>query len=167
MNVRSVSIGAILWASVSSVAAGAQSQPAPAPTHEAAVRAVVARYVEAREARDQAAVAAVFTADADQLVSSGEWRTGREQVVSGSLESTQRTGGSREILVERVRFLGDGVAIADGRYTIRGLETGERRMWTTFVMTRTDQGWRIAAIATCSPQPSSRLASVGRARCSV
>ena len=113
--------------------------------------AVVASYVQAREARDQAAVAALFTADADQLVSSGEWRQGREQVVSGSLASTQRTGGSREIVVERVRLLGDTVAIADGRYTIRGLDTGERRMWTTFVMTRTAEGWRIAAIRNMLP----------------
>ena len=107
--------------------------------------------MEAREARDQSAVAALFTADADQLVSSGEWRQGREEVVSGSLASTERTGGSREIVVERVRFLGDAVAIADGRYTIRGLETGERRMWTTFVMTRTAEGWRIAAIRNMLP----------------
>jgi uncharacterized protein (TIGR02246 family) len=151
MNVRSVTACAILWACVASVAPGAESQPGATPQHEVAIRAVVARYVAAREARDQAAVAALFTADADQLVSSGEWRTGREQVVSGSLASTQRTGGSREIVVERVRVLGDAVAIADGRYTIRGLETGERRMWTTFVMTRTAEGWRIAAIRNMLP----------------
>jgi uncharacterized protein (TIGR02246 family) len=145
MNVRSVSACAILWAGV------AIATPGAAPQDDAAVRHVVARYVEAREARDQAAVAALFTADADQLVSSGEWRHGREQVVSGSLASTERTGGSREIVVERVRFLGDAVAIADGRYTIRGLESGERRMWTTFVLTRTADGWRIAAIRNMLP----------------
>ncbi len=147
-----VSACTLLWACVASVAPGAAPpHPGAAPPHDAAIRAVVARYVEAREARDQSAVAALFTVDADQLVSSGEWRQGREEVVSGSLASTERTGGSREIVVERVRFLGDAVAIADGRYTIRGLETGERRMWTTFVMTRTAEGWRIAAIRNMLP----------------
>ena len=147
-----VSACTLLWVCVASVAPGAAPpQAGAAPPHDAAIRAVVARYVEAREARDQSAVAALFTADADQLVSSGEWRQGREEVVSGSLASTERTGGSREIVLERVRFLGDAVAIADGRYTIRGLETGERRMWTTFVMTRTAEGWRIAAIRNMLP----------------
>ena len=52
---------------------------------EAAVRDVVKRYVDAREARDAKALAALFTEDADQLTSSGEWRKGREQVVQGGL----------------------------------------------------------------------------------
>lgn len=118
---------------------------------EQAVRDVVRRYVAAREARDPAAVAALFTADADQLVSSGEWRLGREKVVEGSLASTERTGGRRQIAVERVRFVSDDVAIADGRYTIAGLETGDRRMWSTFVMAKDAGAWKIAAIRNMLP----------------
>lgn len=121
---------------------------------EAPIRALVQQYVDAREARDSAAVAALFTAEVDQLVSSGEWRLGRDQVVSGSLASTQRTGGTREIVVERVRFVSDGVAIADGRYTIHGGQGGDRRMWSTFVMARTPEGWRIAAIRNMLPAPA-------------
>lgn len=117
---------------------------------EAAIRALVQQYVDARDARDSKAVAALFTADADQLVSSGEWRRGRDQVVTGSLASTERTGGRREIAIEDVRFLGDEAAIADGRYTISGLQTGDRRMWTTFVVVRSDR-WRIAAIRNMLP----------------
>jgi uncharacterized protein (TIGR02246 family) len=116
-----------------------------------AVRAVVGRYVAAREARDPAAVAALFTADADQLVSSGEWRIGRGKVVEGSLASTERTGGKREIAVDRVRFVSDDVAVADGRYTIAGLETGDRRMWSTFVMVKDAGAWKIAAIRNMLP----------------
>lgn len=118
---------------------------------EAAIRALVQQYVDAREARDSKAVAALFTADADQLVSSGEWRRGRDQVVTGSLASTERTGGRREIAIEHVRFLGDEAAIADGRYTISGLQTGDRRMWTTFVVVRSPDRWRIAAIRNMLP----------------
>ena len=55
---------------------------------EAAVREVVQRYQDAREARDAKALAALFTDDADQLTSSGEWRKGRDQVVQGGLRSS-------------------------------------------------------------------------------
>jgi uncharacterized protein (TIGR02246 family) len=116
-----------------------------------AVRDVVRQYVDAREARDPKAVAALFTSDADQLVSSGEWRAGRENVVSGSLASTER-GGRRTIDVERVRFVSKDVAIADGRYSITGMGEGaDRRMWSTFVMTKGPAGWRIAAIRNMLP----------------
>jgi uncharacterized protein (TIGR02246 family) len=119
---------------------------------EAAVRAVVARYVDARERRDPKAVAALFTADADQLVSSGEWRLGRDQVVTGSLASSEQSGGKRTIEVERVRFVSKEVAVADGRYAITGLQTGgDRRMWSTFVMVKEGAVWRIAAIRNMLP----------------
>ena len=96
----------------------------------------MSRYVDAREARDSKAVAALFTVDADQLVSSGEWRLGRDTVVSGSIASSAQSGGTRRIDVERVRFVAQDVAVADGRYSITGAEGGDRRMWSTFVMVR-------------------------------
>src|SRR5216117_2684999 len=40
------------------------------------IREVVRKYMAARELQDPKAVEALFTADADQLVSSGEWRRG-------------------------------------------------------------------------------------------
>jgi uncharacterized protein (TIGR02246 family) len=138
-------VGVTILTTISIV--GRQSRSAD----DQAVRDVVRRYVAAREARDPAAVAALFAADADQLVSSGEWRLGREKVVEGSLASTERTGGKREIAVERVRFVSDDVAIADGRYTIAGLETGDRRMWSTFVMAKDAGAWKIAAIRNMLP----------------
>jgi uncharacterized protein (TIGR02246 family) len=131
--------------------------PAQSPDPEAAVKAVVARYVEAREKRDAAAIEALFTKDADQLVSSGEWRKGREAVVKGTLASSESTGGHRTITVENVRFVASGVAIADGRYEITGMASGQdRRMWSTFVVTRTAEGWRIAAIRNMLPAAPAR-----------
>src|SRR5215472_14768980 len=110
---------------------------------EAAIKGVVARYVDAREKRDAAAIAALFTADADQLVSSGEWRKGREAVVKGTLASSEASGGRRTIEVETVRFLTPDVALADGRYEIAGASgAATRRMWSTFLITRTKDGWR-------------------------
>jgi uncharacterized protein (TIGR02246 family) len=129
-----------------------QSSARTAPgSDEEAVRAIVRRYVDAREARDPTAVAALFTADADQLVSSGEWRRGRDNVVSGTLASSAQSGGTRAIDVERVRFVSKDVALADGRYSITGLQTGDRRMWSTFVMVKEPGGWRIAAIRNMLP----------------
>ena len=45
-----------------------------AQTDESAIREVVQKYVNARELRDPKAVEALFTEDADQLVSDGVWR---------------------------------------------------------------------------------------------
>jgi uncharacterized protein (TIGR02246 family) len=123
---------------------------------EAAVRGLVARYIEAREKRDAAAIEALFAPDADQLVSSGEWRRGRDAVVRGTLASSQANGGQRSITVESVRFLSPDIALADGRYELTGLQGGgadTRRMWTTIVCRKTAAGWRIAAIRNMLPSP--------------
>jgi uncharacterized protein (TIGR02246 family) len=119
---------------------------------EAAVRAIVQKYMDARDHQDAHALEALFTADADQLVSSGEWRKGRAEVVKGTLASSQSTGGKRTITVTSVRFPASGVAVADGHYDLTGLAGGQtRNMWTTLVMTRTADGWRIAAIRNMLP----------------
>jgi uncharacterized protein (TIGR02246 family) len=123
----------------------------------AAVKTVVQKYVDAREHADPKAVESLFTDDADQLVSSGEWRKGRDAVVKGTLASSQATGGKRTVTVETVRFVAPGVAIADGRYEIAGTNGGEtRKMWSTFVMTKGASGWRIAAIRNMLPAAPAR-----------
>jgi uncharacterized protein (TIGR02246 family) len=129
---------------------GSTEQAKPQPD-AAAVRDVVKRYVDARERADAAAIAALFTDDADQLTSSGEWRRGRDAVVKGTLASSKQTGGTRTIAIETVRFPSKDTAIADGRYDITGSAGGDRRMWTSFVMTRDNTVWRIAAIRNMLP----------------
>jgi len=129
------------------------AQPAP----EAAIRDLVARYVDAREHRDAKVLESLFTSDADQLVSSGEWRKGRDALVRGTLASSEATGGRRSIAVESVRWLGPDAAIADGRYEIAATAAGQtRRMWTTILCLRTNEGWRIAAIRNMLPAPPAR-----------
>jgi uncharacterized protein (TIGR02246 family) len=124
------------------------------PGDEAAIKDVVARYVDARDRKDAKATEALFTPDADQLVSSGEWRTGRDAVVRGTMASSEASGGKRTITVETVRFLTPDTALADGRYEIAGLAAAPpRRMWSTFLITRTPSGWRIAAIRNMLPAP--------------
>ena len=119
---------------------------------ETAIRAVVSKYVDARERIDPKAVEPLFTEDADQLVSSGEWRKGREAVVKGSMASSTITGGKRTITVESVRFVTADVAIADGRYELANLASGaSRSMWTTIILKRSGKEWRITAIRNMLP----------------
>jgi len=132
--------------------AACAAQTATSPDDEAAIKDVVARYVDARDHKDAKATEALFTADADQLVSSGEWRKGRDAVVRGTMASSEASGGKRTITVETVRFLTPEAALADGRYEIAGVGgAAPRRMWSTFLITRTRDGWRIAAIRNMLP----------------
>ena len=139
------------------IAVGVTAVPAAAQTSaadETAVKEVVRKYVDAREKRDPKLLEALFTPDADQLVTTGEWRKGRENVVKGGMASSQANPGSRQIAIEVVRFIAPTVALADGRYEIAG-EAGAapRKMRTTFVMVRsgTPGEWRIAAIRNMAP----------------
>jgi uncharacterized protein (TIGR02246 family) len=116
---------------------------------EAVIREVVRKYVDARENRDAKVTEALFTNDADQLVSSGEWRKGREEVVRGTMASSASNQGKRTITVVSVRFLTADVALADGRYEIGGAES--RKMWTSLVLKRAPDGWRISAIRNMLP----------------
>lgn len=120
--------------------------PLLAQDDQAAIRGMVQKYLDARDKRDAKAVEGLFTSEADQLVSSGEWRKGRDAVMKGTLASSEATGGKRTINVETIRFLTKDAAIADGRY-----EINDRKMWSTFLMVRTPDGWKIGAIRNMLP----------------
>ena len=121
---------------------------------EAAVRDAVKLYVDARERGDAAALSGLFTSDADQLVSSGEWRRGREELVRGTLASSKSNAGTRTITLKTIRFPTSDVAIADGEYVIGASQTSAtRNMWTSFVMVRSQGRWRISAIRNMLPAP--------------
>jgi len=134
-----------------SLATNALHSP-PQSKNDVAIRDIVSKYVEAREKIDPKGVEVLFTNDADQLVSSGEWRKGRDAVVRGTMESSRRNEGKRSITVESIRFVSDDVAIVDARYDITSLAGGtSRNMWTTFVMKRAGNSWRISAIRNMLP----------------
>src|SRR5690606_33620642 len=119
---------------------------------EAAIRAVVASFIATREASDPESLRALLTEDADQRVTSGSVRAGRDAVVQGSLQTTQETGGRRTISLETIRFITADVAIADGPYDIVGRSDGpDRHYITTMVLRRVDGEWKIAAIRNMQP----------------
>ena len=136
---------------------GVFAADAQAPAEEPAIRALVQRYMDARDKQDPRAIESLFTADADQLVSSGEWRKGRPAVVKGTIASSQSNSGKRTITVESVRFLSSGVAVADGRYDLAGAAGGAtRHMWTSIIAVKTADGWKIAAIRNMLPAPPAK-----------
>ena len=133
-------------------ASTAQAQSAIGPD-EAAVRDVVRRYTEARELSDPKAIEALFTADADQYTTGGEWRRGVPQLVKGMIETSARNPGARVIAIAAVRFITTDVAIVDGDYTT-GADA--RRIWTTITVKRDSGRWRITAIRNIAPTNAAR-----------
>jgi uncharacterized protein (TIGR02246 family) len=126
--------------------------PAGAATDDQAIRELVARYAAARQSQDSKAIETLFTTDADQLVSSGEWRRGSAALVRGMLESSRSNSGARTIVVETVRMISPDVALADARYEIAATAGSEaRRMWSSFLCVKQAGGWRIAAIRNMLP----------------
>jgi uncharacterized protein (TIGR02246 family) len=139
--------------SAASIPATAQERSAD----DAAVRQIIQRYVDARETSDARAIESLFTPDADQLVSDGTWRRGRDELVRGVLDSSRRNPARRTITVETVRMLTPDVALADGRYIQKAQAGGsDRAMWTTIALKRTPEGWRIAAIRNMLPAAAAR-----------
>lgn len=119
---------------------------------EAAIKAVIQAFIDTREANDNAGLTAILTPDVDQRQTSGNMRSGRDAVVSGSLATTQATGGRRTITIDSLRFLSSDVAIADGRYDSIGRADGtDQRMLTSIVLRREADGWKIAAIRNMLP----------------
>jgi uncharacterized protein (TIGR02246 family) len=124
---------------------------------ETAIRAVIQAFLDTREKNDAAGLAALLTADVDQRQTSGNMRSGRDAVVSGSLTTQQSTGGRRTINVDSLRFIGPDVAIADGRYDSVGRADGtDRHMLTSMVLRREGGAWKIGAIRNTLPSDPAR-----------
>ena len=133
------------------------AQSADRAADEQAVRAVIQAFLDTREKNDAAGLAALLTPDVDQRQTSGNVRSGRDAVVSGSLATQESTGGRRTITVDSLRFVGADVAIADGRYDSIGRADGtDQRMLTSMVLRREGGMWKIAAIRNMLPSAPQR-----------
>lgn len=130
------------------IAVSSFAQSSSADDH--AIRDLVAAYVSARNADSPEQVRALFTPDADQIVSTGQWRKSLDSIVRGTGTSSQKER-SRSIKVESIRFIDRDVAIVDGRYETILLDGSARDMRTTLIVKRTPAGWRVAAIRNMKP----------------
>ena len=125
---------------------------APSPSGDSgAVRDVIDQYMRARNDKDADAIRQLFTPEADQLVSTGEWRKGLSSLVRGTSASSQKELGQSSITVESIRFIDPDVAIVDGRYQTTSLNGTVRKMWTTIIVKHTEGTWKITAIRNMLP----------------
>ena len=108
-------------------------------------------YAQAREKQDTVLLKEILTSDIDQLVSTGEWRSGINESIGGMKRSSESNPGSRRLTVEKIRFLNDESAIADARYEIQNPDGTMRKMWSTFIVAYQDKSWKISAIRNMLP----------------
>ncbi len=116
-----------------------------------AILRLIKTYSDARESQDSVLLKSILTDDVDQLVSSGEWRTGVDEAVKGMKQSSSENPGTRTLHVERIRFITPDAAIVDARYEIEGPNGGTRKMWSSFVVYDLGAVWKISAIRNMMP----------------
>jgi len=107
-------------------------------------------YSKARETKDTTLLKNILTKNVDQLVSSGEWRTGIEKAIEGMMQSSSSNPGERTLKVEKIRFLADAVALVDARYLIK-TDTIVRKLWSSFLVVDEGENWKISAIRNMQP----------------
>ena len=136
--------------------AGFGQVAAPASADDAAIRRVVQQQDEARNRGDWKALSELFTQDAEQLTSSGSWRRGRAAIEKGVAQSMGSVykGAKYTTKVESVRMLAPTVAMADGTFEISNIAGGStRRGHTTYLLVKSGDAWRIAAVRLMVPTP--------------
>lgn len=69
------------------------------------IYSLIDQYAQAREKQDTILLKKILTSDIDQLVSTGEWRSGIKESIGGMKRSSESNPGSRRLVVEKIRFL--------------------------------------------------------------
>src|SRR4051812_1718779 len=72
----------------------------PSPAQAKAITALIDHYSEAREKSDTTLLKTILTDDIDQLVSSGEWRSGIRPAIEGMLKSSTGSPGKRTLTID-------------------------------------------------------------------
>ena len=124
---------------------------APSEQQRKEISSLIDQYSQAREQKDTVLLKAILTTDIDQLVSDGEWRTGRNSAVQGMLKSSASRPGTRKLTIEKIRLLNPNSAIVDCRYEIQNSDGTLRKMWSTFIVVSTKRVWKITAIRNMLP----------------
>ena len=112
---------------------------------------LIAQYSRARESKDTILLKKIITTDIDQLVSTGEWRSGIGPAVKGMMKSSTNNPGSRTLRVDKIRLVTPVCAIVDCRYEIANANGNPRRMWSSFIVVANKGVWKIAAIRNMLP----------------
>ncbi|MEO9894311.1 SgcJ/EcaC family oxidoreductase [Aurantibacter sp.] len=112
---------------------------------------LIANYAHARETKDAVLLKSILTDDVDQLVSSGVWRKNITESMKGMLKSSKTNPGTRTLTVDNVRLLNSENAIVDAKYQIENSNGSTRKMWSTFIVVKREEVWKIAAIRNMLP----------------
>ncbi|MDZ7650568.1 MAG: DUF4440 domain-containing protein [Cytophagales bacterium] len=115
------------------------------------ITTLIDNYSKAREQMDTVLLKNILTDEIDQLVSSGEWRSGIDESVQGMLRSSANNAGTRKIVIDKMRMVTTLSALVDTRYEIQNADGTGRKMWSTFVVVYTKPSWKIAAIRNMLP----------------
>ena len=115
------------------------------------ITALIDQYSLARENRDTILLKKILTTDIDQLVSTGEWRSGIRSAIQGMLASSATTPGTRTLTVDRIKILSTNSAVADCRYEILNSDGTPRKMWSAFIVTSSKGTWKISSIRNMLP----------------
>ena len=115
------------------------------------IYSLIDKYSQAREKNDTVLLKSILTAEVDQLVSSGEWRKGIDASIKGMLRSSENNPGTRQIKIEKMRFINSDFGIVDARYEIKNTDGTERNMWSTFIVVYDVGMWKITAIRNMLP----------------
>lgn len=130
-------------------------------TDEAAIRALESDYDRAWDAGDLPSLMRLFVDDVVVIDPLGRTSVGREAV--GRMLASVLDGFGKDSshagAIERVSFVTDDVALADGEATITGLRDAGGAPSPPFlhrftdVVVKTGDEWRIAQIRACAPAP--------------
>jgi len=123
----------------------------PTAQQQKDISLLIDKYSEAREKKDTVLLKSILTSDVDQLVSTGEWRTGINASVKGMLRSSASSPGTRTLNIEKTRLLNANCAIVDCKYEIKNADGTPRKMWSTFVVVTDKGAWKISAIRNMLP----------------
>ncbi|MBI4625456.1 MAG: SgcJ/EcaC family oxidoreductase [Verrucomicrobia bacterium] len=127
----------------------AATSPRDRASDEAAIRELNADMERAGNARDQARVAAAYTADGDIWMVAAFGQPDRRVVgpenIRRHLESDHGMPGEKlRLTVDKIRFLASDVALVEGTSTSTH-DAGINRATATLVVVRQADGWKLAA----------------------
>ncbi|MEO6356551.1 MAG: hypothetical protein ABIU77_22650 [Ferruginibacter sp.] len=115
------------------------------------ITAVINQYSQARESRDTLLLKKILTIDVDQLVSTGEWRTGMAEAVQGMMKSSASNPEHRTLTVDKIHLVTTNSAIVDCRYEIANANGDPKKMWSSFIVVADKGVWKISAIRNMLP----------------
>ena len=115
------------------------------------IYSLIDKYSQAREKRDTVLLKSILTTDIDQLVSTGEWRNGIDASLTGMMESSANSPGTRTLSIEKIRLFNSNNSIVDCKYEIQNPDGTSRKMWSTFIVVSNQGIWKISAIRNMLP----------------